>query len=176
MNGKNRSAPGSPSTRLAAILRILAGRGDRLALPAVKEYLSHEDEPVRVAAAEGVTALGAGTALPTLLDLLAKGLGERERAAAENGLAQLCGKAGDADVGVGQNLAPLLAAFPESSAQARCSLLRVFGQAGGPKALAILVTSANDEEGRVRKAALDALAGLADPEATDALVTIAEEA
>ena len=156
----------------AGILEVLARRGGPKMLPVVTKYLEHEEEVVRVAAIKAAGALGGEKALPQLLDFLVKAEGEQERAAAEKAVVAACRSAKNVE----KSTAPVLAALPESTETARCSLIRVLGQLGGAKALAATAAATGDENASVSKTALEVLATSPDPKATDVLLALAEKA
>ncbi len=156
----------------AGILDVLARRGDPDTLLVVAGYLKHDEEVVRAAAIEAAGALGGEKVLRQLLSFLAGAEGRKERAAAEKAVAAACRSAKNAE----KAAAPVMAALPESTETARCSLIRVLGQLGGAKALAAVAAAAGDESESVRKTALEVLATSPDPKATDVLLALGEKA
>jgi len=156
--------------RLAGILAILAARGDPKNLTVLRKHLKHEDEAVRAAAIDGIGVLGGEKELPLLIGLLVTAEGEQERAAAENALVTTCRNGKNVE----KSISPVLAALPEGTTPARCSLIRVLGQVGGARALAAVSAATGDEDAEVSKTSLDALSTSPDPKATDVLMALAE--
>ncbi|NQT36673.1 MAG: HEAT repeat domain-containing protein [Planctomycetes bacterium] len=152
--------------KLAGILDVLARRGDTKSLDAIKTYVDHDDESVRIAAVDAVRVLGGAAETPLLVQVLVKAGSEQERAAAEQALIAVC---------EGTQIAkPLLATLPETTEAARCSVIRVLGQLDDKKALDAVIVAVRDENADVVKAAFEALATSPDPRATDVLLDLAE--
>jgi len=159
--------------KAACVLEILALRGDPKALRVIKKYLTHKDVVVRVAAIRAVAALGGERELPLLIEsLVAQSTSDDgPPAAAEDAIVGACRLVDDVDRAV----AAVLAALPDATPEAKCSLLRVLGQLGGAKTLAAVTAATGDEDASVSQAAIDALGTVPDPQATDSLLAMIAE-
>ncbi|HNR99327.1 MAG TPA: DUF1080 domain-containing protein [Planctomycetota bacterium] len=73
--------PALPPASRAALIAVLAGRGDQAALPAVLAALDDADQDVRVAAITALATLGDASAVPPLLAAAARGGATGEAAA-----------------------------------------------------------------------------------------------
>jgi len=69
----------------------------------------------------------------------------------------------------------VLAALPNASSEAKCSLIRVLGQLDGTEALAAVTAAADDEDKAVSQAAFETLGASSNPRATDVLLTMIAE-
>ncbi len=65
--------PSLPPANRAALIAVLAGRGDKAACPAVVKALDDAEENVRVAAIKALATLGDAAIVPALLDAAVKG-------------------------------------------------------------------------------------------------------
>ncbi len=142
------------------ILGVLAGLGDKAALPVVKKEMTHKDESVRTAAIKAVAGLGGKEEIPELVKVLAEGT-PAERAAVET---ELVGMKAD---GAG---AAVAAAVSEAKPAAKAALLGVLAKREEKEQLPAVMTAASDENETVRVAALRAMGRLADEKALPGLV------
>jgi hypothetical protein len=128
---------------------------------------------VRIAAIESVASLGGKSELPLLIQSLitipATGDSSWERA--EQAVVSLCLQADKVD----QAAAVVLAAFPDATPEARCSLIRVLGQLNCVQALSALTAATGDEDPTVCAAAFEALGTSPDPRATHTLLSMVTE-
>lgn len=160
----------SQGEKAAAVLEILALRGDPKTLGVIRKYLVHKDAVVCVAAIRAVAALGDRTDLPvliaSLIEMQAKD--DAPRAAAEEAIVAAFRRLDDAD----RTLGICLAVFRSSTPEAKLGLVGFFGSLGGARPLAAVTTAAGDEDADVSRAAIDALATSPDSRATDALLAL----
>jgi hypothetical protein len=161
--------------KAAAILDVLALRGDPNArtLRVVKKRLKHDDDSVRAAAIRTVAAVGSGRELPSLIEsLVAMPTSDSSRrAAAEQAIVAACRHADNAD----QAATIVLKTLPDTTPEAKCSLIRVLGQLDGTQALSAVTAAVADEDPDVSKAAFDTLGTSPNPNATDVLLVMIAE-
>jgi len=159
----------------ATILEIMSRRGDpnSKALSLAKKYLTHNNTVVRAAAIRTVASQGGENELVLLVESLvaipaADGM---PREATELAMMDVCRRADNVDRAV----AMVLAALPDITSEAKCSLIRVLGQLDGAKALAAVTAAAGDEDKAVSQAAFESLGTSPNPRATDVLLTMIAE-
>lgn len=162
----------APAPVQVELVRALTARHDRQAVPLLLKKAEGPDEQVQAAALQAVSVLGDETLAAPLVELLTKAKSGAAREAAERALVAIAGQPkpspamGDA----------VLAAMQGADPPARCSLLRVAGRIGGPKAMDALRAAANDPIPEIRDTAVRALAGSAGVEALPDLLALAREA
>ncbi|MFP4055380.1 MAG: HEAT repeat domain-containing protein [Candidatus Brocadiia bacterium] len=158
---KQASAP-----RRAAILDLLARRGDSSAVPAVLDAMEDPDPAVRRAAYEAILRVGDERAVKPLVAALGSESKEQQRAA-RTALKRLAGEA------VTAAIAERLAG---ASAPVRAALLDVLAARGARAYFARIRSYADSQEPAVRAAAFSALGRLADASQLPALVELLVEA
>jgi HEAT repeat protein len=158
--------PGAPAEVQIVLLDALAGRGQRLAKPAVIRALKSDDADVRIAATLAMEKLG-DLADVLLLATLAAGTEGAERGAARHSLARLPGDDVDRLI-----LADLNAAVPKL----RVELIHALRARWYRPAVPALLAQAGYEDEQVRIAALQALGALSAEGDAPALVKLLVEA
>lgn len=140
-----------PTSKRAALLRVLGERGDWAALPAVTQRVSAESDEEAVAAIEAVGILGDAGSVEVLL--LAANQGQAVRTAAALGaLRRLAGAGVDA---------ALLAGYPDTEPAVRAGLIGVLADRGVTAAVPQLIDSAQGPNPAVATASFAALGRLA---------------
>ena len=145
-----KAAQAAPDVQ-ADIVALLGRRGDKSALPAVRERLKSEDKAVRLAAISAAARLGGAGILDELWTLLAAGDEDQVRAVR------------DALAGFPTELVvPEAAAmFAEAPPAARAALIELFAERRARAYTGLVLAQAASENATVRKAALAALEVLA---------------
>jgi len=156
--------PGKPASRTLAhaaakadaplrceLLGILGARRASEHADLILAAARDKDEAVGLAALNALGMLAEQKTIPPLLALLAGARSDARRQAAEQALLA-------ASRAVGAPAAAPAAALAEADAPTKCSLLRVLGRLGGPKALAAVRAAVND-------VILSRLAGIREPAA-----------
>ena len=153
-----------------ALLMVLAERGQREALPAIRKALNDDDAKVRRAALKSVAALGTAEDFATMAELVLtkKDAGERDSLA--QAMSGLAGRLPDKPA----LCAPVLKALSQADAPSEICLLTVLSSLGGDQALQA-VRQALAGEGEVRKTAVRALAAWTDPAPMPDLLRVAKE-
>jgi HEAT repeat protein len=138
-----------------------------------KKLLTHKDAVVRVAAIRTVAGLGGEAELPLLIESLIAipATDGPPRDAAEQAILAACRRADKVERAV----PTVIAALPDATSQARCSLIRVLGQLDAAETLAAVTAAAGDEDAAVSQAAFETLGTSPNPRATDALLTMIAE-
>lgn len=151
------------------LIRGLAARRCRPAVPALFTASEDQDEIVRVAAFDALGSLAGEDDLTALVARLLNVEGSDARQAAENAVVETAARIADPS----QRADPVLAVLDQTDGPVRVSLIRVLGRIGGAGALEAIraETSASDPD--VTDAVVRALAGWPDPEVTDDLLYIA---
>ncbi len=137
----------SPATR-ARIVTMLGGRGDKSALPALREALRDTNEAVALAAIPALAKLGGKEAAPELLQALSSTQSTERIGAIKVALLSLPFE---------NNLAQMLELLPNVTAPAKVVLLEVIGSRGAHSAFEAVAARANDDARSVRLAAIRAL-------------------
>ncbi len=144
----------------ASLVRALADRGDRAAVPAIAALLPAAAEAdVRVAAIRAVGSLGSAGETALLIRSLAAG--EPERSAARRALTILRGE---------EATKQIIAAAKSGESGLRPVLIDILADRRARSALPDLVALAVDADAGARQAAMRALGKLAGPEQIDGLV------
>jgi len=150
---------GTPEMKVL-LLKLLAKRGERSALPSLIAAAKDADESVRIAAFEGMGKLRDERAIPTLLGALAKTKG-RELDAVKATINHIPGKAAtDA----------LVKAMPGAGPHLRVEIVRVLAARKDEAAAPALLEAAADKNADIRVAAFKALGGYAGEKALAPLV------
>jgi len=144
------------------LLKLLAGRADKAAVPTLIAAATDANEAVRIAAYEGLARVGDAVALPPLIAALAKAQG-KEQEAARAAAARIPGKA---------VTEAIVKAMAGADAALRVELLRTLAARKDEAAVPALLKSAEDREDAVRSEALKALGSYAGAEALDGLVAL----
>jgi len=152
--------PKLPPAAQVLVLKDLALRGDRSALPAVQRALESPRDEVRRAALEALAVLGDASCLPTLLRLAAGGP-----------LADAARQALDSLPTKDVNPA-LVRVLKTGEPSARKEAARSLGARGAKSAVPALLEAARQPDPGVRQAAIKALEALAGPEVVPQLVEL----
>ncbi len=144
------------------LLSVLADRGDPLALPAVIEMLKSPDESVRVAALKAVGQLGNAAHVPLLAQQAAGAKGAEQKAARES-LYRLRGAEVDAAI---------LQSLSSVPAGVKVELIGAIGERNVGDAIKALLTTAADEDRKVRLESFKVLKVIAGPADLPALVNV----
>ncbi len=161
----DRAAASSPEVR-AEIIGMLGRRGDKTALPLVRESLKSGDEAVRLAAIPAAARLGGETVLPDIFALAGSG-DEKTVAALKTVLLGFDGRQ------VVPDAVRLLEATPLPG---KAALIEVIGEKGAKQEFDRVFALASDPEPATRAAALGALAKLGDEQDLPRLVGLLEKA
>jgi len=133
----------------SGLIRLLERRGDPMALPAVREGLSHKEPIVRIAAIPASARLGGKQVVPELLPFL--DAPDEERSAAVTALRDI----------PGEGISGMLSDDLESaSARRREAVLRILTMRGTKETLPAILRFADDADPGVRVAVLRALGSL----------------
>jgi len=154
--------PKLPPAAQVQLLSALADRGDALALPAVVEAVKSPDESVRVAALKAVGQLGSAASVPLLAERAAAARGAEQKAARES-LYRLRGAEVDAAI---------LQALPAAAPGVKVELVGAVGERNIAGAIKVLLTTAADEDRKVRLESFKVLRIVAKPEDLPALVNL----
>lgn len=153
--------------RLAAI-QMASRRRLRAALPRLWKTANSPDSALRVAALNAAGELAVEADLPALLALLSSAQGVCDLDALERALVAVCARAEYPDACAERLVGQLTGAPPA----AKCLLLRVLGEVGGPRALqAVRGAVANNE---IKRTAIHTLAQWRNAEAAPDLLELAK--
>lgn len=141
-------------------------------LPALLKLAASGPESVRPAALRQVGELGAATDLPAVLALLGGANGEGNIDAAAQAAILLSAKAGDPAA----SAARVTEAMIKSTPGQKQALLRVLGAIGGPDALRALRVAVDDNDPKVRSAAIRMLGSWKTADAAPTLLDVARTA
>ncbi len=157
--------PGLPAAVQVAVLRTLAERGDKSALPAVKAALASQEDAVKMEAALALEKVGNSS---VVADLIALATAEGDvAAAAQQTLGRINAK------GVNEAMTKML--DDSDAKKVRVAALTLKARADRT-IMSRLLAMAGSEKSDVRGAALDALDGFAGTEEMPALLALLEKA
>ncbi|MGD0896653.1 MAG: HEAT repeat domain-containing protein [Thermoguttaceae bacterium] len=159
-----------PRTR-ATLIRCLAERRPRDALPAVLQRAEDEDAEVRLEAFKALQVLADTESVPALIALLVKSTPGEERESAELAMCAACRRITDHQ----RQADPLLAALVGADVPQRCALLPVLGRVGGRDALGVVRAARSDAHAEVAEAAIRALCNWPDADVATELFAIAKD-
>lgn len=159
---------GATPIRVEAI-RALAARNATGAVPVFIALAAEGDPAVRAAAFKGIGQMGRAADLASLVTLVVQSQTASDRDAAEGALSAVAQRAVDREAAA----APVLAALPGASTEARCALLRVLSQLPGPKSLDALRAAIRSGDAAVQDVAVRGLAEWPDATALSDLGAIA---
>lgn len=151
------------------LIKSLAARWYRPAIPALFAATEDPVETVRVAAFDALGVLALEDHLPGLVRRLLDIKGDDAREAAEGALVEVSSRIDDPEQGVGA----VLAVLDDADGTVEASLIRVLGRIGGAEALQAIRAARQVEDTDVVDAAVRALADWPDPEVNDDLLVIA---
>ncbi|MBU0616821.1 MAG: HEAT repeat domain-containing protein, partial [Planctomycetes bacterium] len=151
------------------LIRSLAGRWYRPAIPALLAASKDSAEDVQIAAFEALGSLGRPEHLPKLVARLAEELGDGPREAAEDAVVDTAARIADAE----QRVDAVLAALVNTSGSVKASMIRVLGRIGGGRALEAIRGQWRGFDPDVADAAVRALANWPTAEVTGELLEIA---
>ncbi len=156
----------------AELLRALAARRCRAAVPDFMEYTRDPDVAVRVAACEALRELAPAERAPELIGVLLAADDDEVTAAALAATVAVCNRAADA----ASRAAPLLTAWDAGPAAQRVRLAPALARVGGTPALDRLRAARRDVDADLVDAAVRALTSWPDAAALDELRDLAEQA
>jgi HEAT repeat protein len=162
---------GEPKVR-AEIIRALASRGVTQAVVPLLKTARGDDESLRREAIRALGSLTTEAQLPSLVDLLVNPEDAKDRPAAEQAVANALRRVQDP----AGRAAPLLAALPKASPEARAALLKLLSRAPTADALAAVRDGLKDAAEPVQDAALRTLADWPDPGPAEDLLALARTA
>ena len=143
---------GTPEVR-AVLMRVLADRQAKSAIPMMLRAARDAEAEVAEEALSAVGRLGGAAEIAQLVEIVLARGEEGVRQAGQEALVAVAGRVGDPD----QALRPMLEAFPNTPAQAKCALLPVFADVGGDAALQQLTRATRSDDAQVKRAAIIAL-------------------
>ncbi|HEV3023859.1 MAG TPA: HEAT repeat domain-containing protein, partial [Pirellulales bacterium] len=145
----------------AALVIALADRGDSAARPAIVELLAaSQDEQVRSAALAALGEIGSTDDLPTLVKALSAS-SSAERQSARTALVRMRG----------DSVVKALAADAQTAAPAtKTTLIEVLATRRAADAMPLFLASSMDDDGQVRRAAMNALGQLAGADQIGAMI------
>ena len=151
-----------PSESQVMVLAALAARGDQTALPATLEAARSSDEAVQIAAIQALTALGDGSVVDRLAQLVVDGgkIGE----VAEQTLSRMGGEGVDKAI---------LNCLESSNAKIRIAAVQSLVARHNNDAVPALLKHTSDPDAQVRKESLSALTELAREDDIPALLKLA---
>lgn len=138
----------------AHIVTMLGARGDKTALPTLREALLSADEAVAFAAIPALAKLQGKESVPTLLQALQTTQSAEQVAAIKIALFSLPFE---------QHLARMIALLPTVAPPARVALLELLGARGAHSAFEAVAARTNDDTRSVRLAAIRALENISQP-------------
>ncbi len=157
--------------RLTAI--DLIGRRRTLAsVPDLFKVAGDTSADVRSAALKQIGDLGGAGKVPKIIEVLVTTKDARDRGAAEQALAALCGRADHPQTFV----KVIESAFVQAQPEAKTALLNVLAALGGSGALETVAAAAKDGDAQVRGAAIRALSSWKTADAAPALFELASKA
>jgi HEAT repeat protein len=161
---------GNSSTKLL-LISVLEARKAAAATPALTGLLNDSDEAVRMAAVDALRTTGDERAIAPLVAMDLKASDEQRRPI-ELALVIIGMRIPDPEV----KSAPVLAALPTATGQAKLGMLRLAGRYGGDKCIAVLHQARSNADAEVRDIAIRALADSPDIKAAPELLDIARTA
>ncbi|HOL72615.1 MAG TPA: HEAT repeat domain-containing protein [Bryobacteraceae bacterium] len=144
------------------VLGTLAYKGNAAAQPAFLTALKSQSKEVRLAALNGIGAVGNASAVPPLAEIAAGG-DEAEQAAARAALGRLRGK--DVDEAI-------VRAIPAAGEKVKLELIRAAGERGTAAATPVLLETARSGSNDARREALRALRETASASDIQALLAL----
>jgi len=153
------------------LIRALAARDCRAAVPTLRQTAQSENTSVRVESWKALGALASGADVPALVDLLLKVREGRVHREAEKAVAAAARRIGDEQKRSDAVLAALKSA-QDTAVQA--SLLRTLARIGNSAALAAIKAAIKDSNPEVQNAAIRALAEWPNARPMDDLLLIAQ--
>jgi len=155
----------------AELIRALASRYVRSALPVLFDLTTDADPQVRSAAFGAIGALGTVEDIARLVDLAAAEADDASRSAAEEAIVSLCKSVEDAP----RRAEPLLSRLSAATGAQRVLLVRLLGRLQSEATLAAVRAALNDPDPQVTDAAVRALAAWEDSAAAENLLAIARD-
>jgi len=154
----------------AGAIGVLTARGDRSMCGEMLKAARDPDEKIRMAAIEGVGALGGCQVLPGIVSLLVASKPGAERDALDRAVTAVAGRVdeGERDVAA----AAVAAGLAKADADAKVRLLTVLGRTGGPKALEAVRGQVGAADADVATSAVRALAAWPDAAPADDLLKV----
>lgn len=154
--------PNLGTTAQVQLISALADRGDALALAAVIEAGKSPDESVRIASLKAIGQLGNASSVGVLADRAATSKGAEQKAARES-LYRLRGPEVDAAI---------LQSLPSAKADVKAELVTAIGERNIAGSVEALLTTARDEDRKVRVESLKVLKIVGKPEDLPAMVNL----
>lgn len=151
------------------LIRLLESRGAAQAASELAKQATAPDKEIRLAALSGLGTLGGPNELPALLELARSSVDAEVREAAENAIAGVCRRSGEAASDT------VLNALKEATHSAeRNSWVRVLARVGYAKALPAIEAAATDSDPAVADNALAELGRWPDPAPMGTLLKVME--
>ena len=154
------------------LLRSLAARRVRAAVPAMAKYAEDADAATRLEAIKGLEVLGDEKVAGLVISVIIKAQKDEDQQAAEKALGAICGRAADKDAAA----ATVIRAIGSAAGQAKATLLRAVGKTGTASALAAVKASLTDADAAVQDAAVRTLADWPNGSAAADLLELAKTA
>jgi len=149
-------------------IEILAKRASRSHLDLMVAGATDSSQEVRKASAKALGELGGRLHLSALIPLLEE---DEVRNVAEKAVSSIT-----TQLPVDRRSTPILSAMPSASTEGRCSLIRILGRNGDPKALSAVREALRSSNEELRDAAVRALADWPNEEVMDDLKSLAQKA
>ena len=156
----------------AALVRVMAARGDADSVPALLQLVGNGNDAVRHEALRALGALGDGAVIPRLCRLLRTTTNETDFPWIERAIISI----GRRTRGTADPVPDLVAALTGSTGRTRALLVVLLGQFGGEAALTAARAALRDEDATVKGAAVRALANWPDLAPLDALLELSRSA
>jgi HEAT repeat protein len=142
----------------ADLIELLENRRSAMAAPAIVKHVSAADKRVQLAALSALKSLGTSAELPALVAVTKSTSDDAVRDSAEDALAGICSRSGDA---AAESILHELA--NSNKPLERNCWIRVLARSGSPKALPVLEAAARDSNAEVADNALAQLGHWPDP-------------
>ncbi|NQT23902.1 HEAT repeat domain-containing protein [candidate division KSB1 bacterium] len=163
--------PQSDDRMKALILESLGSRSAVNMSESVMQYTQHPDLRVRIEAIQAMGQLGSETTIPDLMQLLIQSDDRREQNALQMAVVTLAKKDNQQSITETYFL-PLLT--DNQSMEIRISLLKMMGQIGEGAAMPVLLSSCQNDDNQIQKAAIEALANWPDAQPLKDLHTLSQ--
>ncbi|MDQ2730691.1 MAG: HEAT repeat domain-containing protein, partial [Armatimonadota bacterium] len=160
---------GSPATERVEMMRSLAARNARVAVPDLVTALNDPDAAVGAEALNSLGALGDATTLQPIVTAVVKAKSDTQRDAASKAFTTILTRLPAPSDGA----EAVLAALPGADTASRSSLLELLGSTGGTGALAAVKAALKDNSTDVQDTAINVLSSWPDATALPVLLDVA---
>jgi len=137
----------------AGIMKVLAVRADKTMAPVMVKAARDKDERIRMAAIQGLAAVGGQKELPAIVALLLDNKNPAERSALAKALASSAMRVTDTEL----RTAAIISGMDKADADAKVRMLNVLGRLGGKNALGTVRRRLKASNAEVRTEAIRAL-------------------